>query len=112
MRKKLKDLNQLHGKIEDVEVKSLDQIWGEDGSSKYKTLDQKEYEDSLKEMNTSDLNSHASRIGLIPVENRELLIGRLISEFKKHVSMYKIPKQSASSKEINFSVKKILSEGK
>lgn len=112
MNKKLKNLTQIHGKNEDIEVKSLDQIWGEDGSSKYKTLDQKEYENSLKEMNTTDLNAHASKIGLIPVENRELLIGRLVNEFKKHVSMYKIPKQNSFSKDINSSVKKILSEGK
>ena len=112
MRKKMKDLTQVHGKIENLQVKSLDQIWGEDGSSKYKTLDEKEYENSLKEMNTSDLNSHASKIGLIPVENREILIGRLLSEFKKHVSMYRIPKQNSTAKDINSDVKKILSEGK
>jgi len=30
-RKKLTELSQTHGKIEDIQHKTLDQIWGDDG---------------------------------------------------------------------------------
>lgn len=114
MKKKVKldNLSQTHGKLEQYEYKTLDQILGDDGKSKYKTLDLNEYTDYLNDLNKSDLQSHATRIGLIPVDNRETLTKRLVKEFSKHVSMYRIPKQESKELSLNKKAKDILSEGR
>jgi len=84
---KLDNLNQTHGKLENKPI-TLDQIWGDDGKRKYGTLDADEYNKYLLELNKSDLQAHAVKIGLVPIDDRETLIKRLKSEFRKHVSMY------------------------
>ena len=81
----VKELNQTHGKQEYKAI-ARDQIWGDDGSSKYKPLDEEEYTQDLNEMSRTDLHAHASKVGLIPVENADQLKKRLINEFKKHVA--------------------------
>lgn len=108
----LAELSQTHGKLENTEFKTLDQIWGDDGSSKYKTLDEKEYKIYLNDLNKSDLQSHASKLGLIPIDDREALTKRLMSEFKKYVSLYKVPKTNLGKVNLNKEVKNILSEGR
>ena len=115
MKKKVKnigELSQTHGKLEEKEYKTLDQIWGDDGIRKYKTLNEVEYTASLKEMNKSDLQAHASKFGLIPVDDRETLIKRLVKEFKKHVSMYSMPKQINNSVKLSKAARDVLAEGK
>lgn len=109
---KLENLSQTHGKLEEVEYKTLDQIWGEDGSSKYKTLDEKEYKTYLNDLNKSDLQTHASKLGLIPVDDRDSLTKRLISEFRKYVSIYKTPKLNTAKVNLTKETKDILSEGR
>jgi len=111
-RKKLEDLSQTHGKLEDIQYKSLEQIWGDDGSTKYKTLDESKYMEYLNELNKSDLQTHARKIGLIPVDNRETITKRLIAEFRKFTSLYKVPKNKENNTELNKEAKNILSEGK
>jgi hypothetical protein len=110
--KKLNELNQTHGKIEDTQHKTLDQIWGDDGSSRYKQQTEQQYLNYVSELNKSDLQAHANKLGLIPVDNRELLTKRLLSEYKKFMSAYKIPAQAQNEIEMSKDVKNILSEGK
>jgi hypothetical protein len=112
-RKKLKldDLNQTHGKVENKPI-TLDQIWGDDGKRKYGTLDINEYDKYLKDLNKSDLQQHAIKIGLVPIDDRETLVKRLKTEFKKYVSMY-LPRPNLSNKDkLSKKSKDILSEGR
>ena len=111
-RKKIEELSQTHGKLEDSQYKTLDQIWGDDGSSKYKTLNLDDYLNYLSELNKSDLQDHAKKIGLVPVDNRETLTTRLASEFKKYMSMFRLPKNSTNLVNLDKQSKDVLSEGK
>tara|TARA_Y100000310_G_scaffold101430_1_gene99495 strand:- start:71 stop:448 length:378 start_codon:yes stop_codon:yes gene_type:complete len=107
----LDSLSQTHGKEEGVKPTSLDQIWGDTGLSKYKTLDKGEYEGQIKDMNKSDLQTHATKVGLVPVDDMPLLRRRLMKEFEKHVAAYRVPNKTKSSK-LDSEAVKILSEGK
>ena len=107
---KLDSLNQTHGQVESP--RTLDQVWGDSGEGKYGTLDLSEYQKYLKECTKSDLQAHAVKIGLIPVDNRETLTKRLVKEFSKHVSMYKVPKQESKGLNLNKKAKDILAEGR
>jgi hypothetical protein len=110
--KNLENLSQTHGKVEEKEYKTLDQIWGDTGSSRYSTSNEKEYLNYLNELNKSDLQGHANKIGLVPIDNRETLTKRLLAEFKKFTSLYKIPKQKNNTINLNQATKNILAEGK
>jgi len=69
--------------------------------------------DGLDEMNMSDLQAHASTVGIIPIDNRQMLRERLLREFRKHVSSYKKPvHQTDSATHVSPEVMKILSEGR
>jgi hypothetical protein len=109
---KLNDLHQAHGKDENKDsVQSLDQIWGDDGLSKYKTLDVIEYTQNLAEMNKSDLQNHAAKLGLVPIDSREILVKRLVAEFKKHVTKYQpVRKQENVDESKEAKVRKLLSD--
>ena len=114
MKKKVTNINELsqtHGKVEEYQARTLDQIWGDTGMSKYKTLEEDKYMDYLSDMNKSDLQTHASKLGLIPVDDRETLTKRLIKEFRKHVSNYRVPKKEINTNS-NQKALRILSEGR
>ena len=114
-KKKLENLSQTHGKEENgVQPTTLDQIWGDTGLWKYKTMDSEEYTDYLKNLNKSDLQAHATKMGLVPVDNRDTLTQRLVREFKKHVSAYTTPthKDPTADGKVSEEVRKILREGK
>jgi len=112
-KKKLSELNQTHGKKEDFRPTSLAQVWGDTGLSTYSTLDEAEYEGTLRDMNKSDLQIHATRIGIIPIDNREILAQRLIREFRAHVNSYKAPRlMSEKPSSVSSEVRKILAEGR
>ena len=112
-RKKVKELKQVHGKDEQFEPTSLDQIWGDEGLGKYKTLDKDKYEQSLNNFTKADLQKHAAEVGVVPVDNRNLLIRKLLVEFKKHVASYRKPSQPKTSNEKpSEEVLKILREGR
>ena len=111
--KDLKSLAQTHGKEETFEPTTLDQIWGDDGLSVYGTMDENHYENELDEMNLSDLQAHASRVGIIPIDNRATLRERLLREFRKHVASYKKPvSPPAPQHKVDSEAMKILSEGR
>ena len=109
---KLDDLSQTHGKLQKYEYKTLDQILGDDGMSKYKTLDLEKYSEFLNELNKSDLQSHAIKIGLLPVDNRELLSKRLLKEFQKYASSYTIPKLESKEIKLDKKARDVLAEGR
>ena len=117
-RKKLNQLSQVHGKLEKPQFTTLDQLWGDTGISKYKTLDASEYVNQLKEMQKTDLHAHAVDIGIIPVDDRETLVKRLIKEFNRHTAEYQRPTNLAKQAELNNkkpvdqNILNILSEGR
>tara|TARA_Y100000310_G_scaffold307752_1_gene350125 strand:+ start:339 stop:719 length:381 start_codon:yes stop_codon:yes gene_type:complete len=112
-KKSVKNLSQTHGKEEKFEPTTLDQIWGDDGSNVYGTMEETNYEGTLDDMNLSDLQAHASRVGIIPIDNRQTLRERLLREFRKHVSAYKKPiSDPQSAPHLNKDVMSILSEGR
>ena len=112
-KKSVKNLSQTHGKEEKFEPTTLDQIWGDDGSNVYGTMEEINYEGTLDNMNLSDLQAHASRVGIIPIDNRQTLRERLLREFRKHVSAYKKPIHAVESpSHVDPEVMKILSEGR
>lgn len=110
---KLDELSQTHGKEEKFEPTTLDQIWGDDGMSKYSTMDGVSYEEQLNNMDKADIQSHASKVSVIPVDNTELLKQKLMKEFYKHVNAFRRPTGSADSNEApSQEIQKILGEGK
>jgi hypothetical protein len=112
-KKKIKVISETHGKVEDGKPTTLDQIWGDTGLWKYNTMNLSEYKKYLNDMNKTDLQAHAKKIGLIPIDDRITLNRRLLSEFKKHVSSYSSLAQTKNEPEqISEEVKKILSEGR
>ena len=108
----LEQLSQSHGKEENVQPTSLDQIWGDTGISKYKTLNRDEYQSQLDDMNKSDLQTHATKVGLVPVDDMKMLKGRLVKEFDRHISSYRTPKSTKDGKNLSKDALKILGEGK
>jgi len=106
---KLDNMKQTHGKIENPVT--LEQLWGDDGSNKYGTLDADKYSSYINGLNKSDLQKHAVRVGLVPIDDRTTLIARLKKEFSKHVSTYSV-KKLAPRKDISKAAKDILSEGR
>lgn len=111
-KKQIQELSQTHGKLEDIEYKSLDQIWGDTGLSRYNTTNLEEYINFIHDMNKSDLQAHANKVGLVPIDNRETLTKRLVAEFKKFTSTFNIPKTKDNTIKLNKETKNILSEGK
>jgi len=115
--KKVEDMSQAHGKLEKPVYSSLDQIWGDSGIQKYGTFDEEEYIRQLKDMTKSDIQAHANKLGLIPIDNRTELEKRLIKEFVHHKIKYTatVPENlQINNIEGNLSpdIRKILSEGK
>ena len=112
-KKGLKNLSQVHGEEEKFQPTSLAQVWGEDGSSTYGTMNDAEYERQIDQMNMSDMQTHASRVGIIPIDNRSTLRDRLLREFRKHVANYRKPiHHPTPPEEIDAQTLKILSEGR
>ena len=116
-----KALSQTHGKVESTSTEfkptSLDQIWGDTGEHKYQTMDAAEYEAQIRVMPKVDLHAHASRVGIVTVDNRDVLSSRLIREFKKHVSLYRFPDSKSigtkhSKDELSQTARSVLNEGK
>lgn len=104
---------QTHAKVEKVVPTTLEQIWGDDGTYKYGTLDDEEYQSSIKRMSRVDIQAHATRLGVVPVENRDMLEKRLMKEFYKHKSVFTKPSMpEVSNKDVSQEGKDILAEGR
>ena len=112
-KKNIKNLSQTHGKEEKFEPTTLDQIWGEDGTSTYGTMEEEQYQSQIDDMNLSDLQTHASRVGIIPIDNRNTLRERLLREFRKHVAAYRKPIHDPSpASPMSKEIMQILAEGR
>jgi hypothetical protein len=107
---KISQLSQTHGKVE--RAITLDQVWGDTGTNKYGTLDPKKYEDHINNLNKSDLQAHATKVGLVPIDDRNTLISRLKKEFNKHVSIFTQAKIDKKINKTSKTAKDILSEGR
>jgi len=79
-----------------TQIISLDMIWGDDGTNKYKTSNETEYNSWLDQQNLSDLQTHAAKLGVNPVDNRGKLKIKLVNEFKRHYSQYKVPSMTGN----------------
>ena len=117
-KRNVKNISQVHGKEEKPQPTTLDQIWGDTGLWKYNTMEIEEYQTELRELNKTDLQAHATKIGLIPVDSKEMLTKRLLREFKRHVSSYNLPVDKTPNarrndlKSVSEKVKSILAEGR
>jgi hypothetical protein len=110
--KKVNELSQTHGKEEKFVPTTLDQVWGDDGTGKYKTLDEDVYRNSLHEMTRIDIQTHATTVGLIPVENRQILTDRLLREFRRHRASFQKPQSAGDEVKLSKEVRETLEEGR
>jgi hypothetical protein len=113
---KVENMSQTHGKVEKPLYSTLEQIWGDTGITRYGTFDEDEYAKELTNMTKSDIQAHANKIGLVPIDNRVELTKRLMKEFVYHKSRYStIPADiqvNNISANLSPEVRKILNEGK
>lgn len=111
--KKVKELSQAHGKVEQFEPSTLDQVWGSDGTETYATMNEVKYTEQLNGMAKVDMQAHATKVGLIPIDNMEVLKTRLMKQFRSHVNLYRRPKTTtAPGPKLTKEIRSILSEGK
>lgn len=119
----LKTAQQIDGKIrkeEDsenpqYEITTLASLWGEtNGSERYGTLDVEEYKNQLAEYNTAELQRHAVEVAhVVPATSRERLEKRLVLEFQKYTSGFRVPKiKPQKDKEPSKEVLRIMAECK
>lgn len=107
-------MQQSDGKIYNKHgVRSIDELLGL-SSSKYNTHDVDKYEQQLNEMNTSDLQAHSISLGVLPKEDRRLLVQLLLKQFRIANSAHLNPAQEAPgiTKKITKETLRILAEGK
>ena len=110
-----KEMVQTHAmeEKEPFQKTTLDQIWGDKGSSKYGTLEESVYLNKIRNMNRSDLHSHAVTVGILPIDNREILTTRLAREFKKHILSFQKPHEKKRKEPtVSERSRSILAEGK
>ena len=67
--------------------KSVYEICGMKDST-YRTNDPAKYEAFLREMNLADLQNHSYEMGLLPTDNRNLMLDKLMREFRIKNSAY------------------------
>lgn len=111
----LDSLSQTTGKEEKFRPTSLEQILGVNGQSKFGTLDEEEYANKINNMPKSDLQAHATKIGIVPVDSRERLVKALLNQFRLHVASFRHPihpVNTANKKPIAPEIAKILALGK
>jgi hypothetical protein len=63
-------------KRKNLSLPLLNQIWGDDGTTTYGTLNENAIHKQIDDMNMSDLQAHASTVGIIPIDNRQHLEGK------------------------------------
>ncbi len=113
-KKGLVELQQIDGKLYNkYNVKSIDELLGEK-SRKYSTHDVKVYEESLNHMNSSDLQSHAISLQVMPKEDRRVLIANLVKQFIVNNSVYNNPARATDlfTKKMSQEALDIMAEGR
>lgn len=83
---KLKQLDQLDGKVAGGNFRTLDALIGEDSRSPYKQSTESDYESYINELNSTDLHRHAEKVGLVPSVEKRVLKDRLLREFRKFIA--------------------------
>lgn len=114
LQKKLIQMQMADGKMYNKHgVKSIDELLGI-STNKYKIIDDKEYEKYIDRLNTSDLQAHATKVGVLPNQDRNVLTKRLLKEFKLHVSSLTNTAQDVNTfpKKIKQEVLDILAQGR
>lgn len=98
MAKKTNKTNVIDGKIEEIKeegVKVIENITG--GKRNVRSIDEllgrkttfytagtlAEYDAKVRDMTLADLQHHATSVGLLPISNKNVLINRLLNEYKK-----------------------------
>jgi hypothetical protein len=110
---KMKNLSQTHGKVEKFEPSTLEQIWGSDGLDPYTTLEEEEYLEQLNGMAKVDMQAHATKVGIVPIDNMDILNARLVKQFKSHVAAYRKPiTLTKNDPKMTKELRNILGEGK
>lgn len=84
--KKLKELNRVNGNVQ--EPGSLEAALGGSGLYPYGTLDENVYLEQLKSLSLHDLHIAATKVGIKPVNSRELITKSMLSIFRKHCNSY------------------------
>ena len=119
---KLNELDQVDGKhVEGGNCfQTLDALLGEDNSNPYKTSKIEDYENYINQLNTTDLQRHAEKVGLVPSVEKRVLKERLLREFRRfqnsRMSISKSDQSSnsfldASASLLSASAQRILREG-
>jgi len=75
------------GVKEKRQVKSIDELLGR-AHPAYAMGTPEEYEVKIKNMATSDLERHATEVGIMPRTERNTLITRLVAHYRKTASSY------------------------
>ena len=112
---KLNKVAQLDGKASEVKnlPLTLDALMGET-INVYSASSVEEYRSQLIDMNQTDLQSHAYKIGIVPIEDRRVLVGRLVQEFERWYSVahgQQTVKSQKSFQDLSAKAQKILREG-
>lgn len=116
---KLENSAQIDGKSDEVSTNvnklgvSLDAILGEN-LGVYSAASVEEYKSQISDMNQTDLQSHAYKVGLVPIEDRRVLVGRLVQEFERwhhNTRGAAVGSQTQSIEDLNDRARKILREG-
>jgi len=68
-------------------VRSIDELLGRKVNP-YSNGTIDEYETKIKDMTLADLQAHASNLGLLPVSNKNVLVTRLLGEYRKKARGY------------------------
>ncbi len=68
---------------------------------------------SLNEMNKTDLHRHSVSLGQIPIDSRERLTKKLMSEFDIYIGSYRKPKNTfKDAKDVDPKVLSIMAGGR
>lgn len=92
---------------------SLDHILGENTAT-YSSRNVEEYRAFIADLNQTDLQTHAQKVGLIPVEDRRILVARLVDQFNLWAAKYQ-PQGTVGTKnnlsDLSKTAQQILREG-
>jgi hypothetical protein len=72
------------GKLDKPEQKDLYDITGTNKKSPYEKQNESQYRKKIEAMESTELYEHAIHVGLIPIDNRRVLIQRLEREFARN----------------------------
>jgi hypothetical protein len=69
-------------------VRSIDELLGRTENPYSASGTEQDYEQKLKNMPTTDLERHATEVGILPRSNRQTLVAKLLQEYRKKSNGY------------------------